>query len=200
MLANTPDYVADLKINVNGGTTNQRVAKKQKMSRWELQPFEEVPDRVNEADRRYKLVLVFRPDQSPVALDPQKMLYSELPAAVVDSLRSPYSDPETLLKRLSGQADKFMVENAGTAQIGGYLATRIRLTFIGEPGEIFFYFAKDLKNLFIKMEGGDKSFRGSVTFSNISLQAPDELFTIPAGYEKTDFESLRNVLSSKIRR
>ena len=196
MCANQPDFIADWLISVDepafGIKSNSRIriARKHGQSRREIFPLENESNVKNRADRNYKIILIDRSGQPPIALDPQRKTYTETPSA----FKAAVFDIDSLIK--SKSMDSVKVENVGTVTRAGHQATKIRLTFAGEAGEVFFYFARDPNNLIVGVDGGKRG-GNSLIVSNIVFEVPDELFQIPQGYEKTDFTAFLETVRQK---
>lgn len=200
LFSDGPDYVADMIVAMNGAVVTERVARLGGMVRWELAPLQASSTRSAEKPGNdLKVVTIMRPGEHALVLETEGRLYAEVPESQTNNLKPPHVDPVAMLKNAGGFTSKMIIEDAGLVEIDGHQASKVRLRFLEEPGELFFYFAKDLKNLFIKMEGGDKTINGSILLSNISLDVPDDLFRVPADYKKTDFYSLVETVGKKIR-
>jgi hypothetical protein len=195
MFETQPDHMADRLISFNGSTVKINFAKKGDKSRQEFYPLALAPALKSEADRNYCLLTIIQDKQPAISIDPQAKTYAELPK---DFSLAPF-DIEHFLEEAKSELGKLKIEDTGTERVEGHEARKIRVTFEGEPGEILFYFAKDLNNLFIKMDSkGLEEMTGTYALSNISFTVPDELFTLPQGYKKVDFNALITAMRSKM--
>jgi len=199
MIAGQPDFTADWIILVNDPTfgiklnNRMKIARKQGQSRREVYPLENETRLKNKADRNYKIVLISRPGQPQIALDPQRKTYTQTPAA----FNAAAFDIDTFIKSRSKEFEGIRIENVGSVAFAGRQTTGIRLTFAGETGHLFFYFAKDLNNLMIGMDEGKRE-GSSLTVSNISFDVPDDLFKIPQGYQEEDFVAFLETVKQKV--
>src|SRR5262249_13626522 len=149
----------------------------------------------NAADKNYRLITIEQKDQPAISFDPQAKTYAELPEHF--SL-APF-DIEHFLDAANSELGKLKIEDAGTETVDNHEARKIRLTFTDEEGEIYFYFANDLQNLFIKMESkGIEEMNGTYTLANVSFTVPDELFALPQGYKKVDFNTFMTRMRDKL--
>jgi hypothetical protein len=195
MFADQPDHIADRTIVVNNSPMKMRFAKKQARTRQEFYPLDQAERLKNEADRNYKIITLIQPGQPSVALDPQERTYAQMP----DAFNLVPFDIESFLKNAASEMNKVKIEKIGTENIDGHAASKIRMRFEADNEEMYFYFASDLKNLFIKMDSGTiKQLQGSYTVSNVSFDVPDDLFEVPKEYKKVDFNSLISMLKSRI--
>lgn len=194
MLANQPDHIADRTIVVNDNVVKMKVAKKHDRIRYEFYPLDQADSLRDESYRHYKLITIGKINQPAIALDPQEKTYAEAP----ETFKMAAFDVEAFLKNAPAEMGKLKTESAGTENIEGIEANKIRITFEGNPEEMYLYFAKDTKNLFLRMDSGSvKQVRGSYTLSNVSLDVPDELFEIPKDYKRVKFDSMVALLKQK---
>jgi hypothetical protein len=191
-----PDHQADRIINLNGSTIQINFAKKGKQTRQEFYPLAQATNLKNAADKNYRLITLEQENQPAISFDPQAKTYTELPEHF--SL-APF-DIEHFLDTANTELGKLKIEDTGTETVDNHEARKIRLTFEGEEGEVSFYFAKDLQNLFIKMDSkGIEEMNGTYTLANISFSVPDELFTLPQGYKKVDFNTFITSMRDKMK-
>ncbi len=190
-----PDHTADRVITLNGSVIRISFAKKGDKSRQEFYPLSQATNLKNEADKNYRVITIAQENQLTLSLDPQAKTYADLP----DHLSLAPFDIEQFLEAAKSELGKIKIEDVGTETIDTRAARKIRLTFVGEPGEIFFYFANDLQNLFIKMDSkGIEEMTGTYTLANISFTVPDELFALPQGYKKVDFNTFITAMRGKL--
>src|SRR5262245_41945316 len=195
MLAEQPDHMADRTIGINGSIVKIKFAKKQNKIRQEFHPFDQAASLKDESYRGYSIVTITKPDQPTLAFDPQEKTYAE---ASADFKLSSF-DIQGFLKNLSGDSEKIRVEKAGTEMIEGHESSKIRIKFEDATEEVCFYFANDLNNLFLKMDSPNiKQMKGTYAVSNISLDVPDDLFEIPKGSKKVDFNAMMAALKQKL--
>jgi hypothetical protein len=196
MMANQPDYVADFVIVIDAAfmqvkmTRRLKIAKKHGKSRREFHPFEDSEKLKPGVAGSYKLFIITTPGQPAQVFNPQEKTYTE----ILD--RSPVApiDIDNLVKKLSKPGEAVRVENAGTANMNGHKVLKVKLTFEGGKEGMFFYFAEDLKNLFVGMDGFGSKDTSKLTVSNISLDVPDDLFDMPNGYRKVERKSFEEAL------
>jgi len=194
MFADQPDHMADRTMVMNDSVIKMIFAKKQDKIRHEFYPLDEADSLKSDSYRSYKIITISKPNQPTMAFDPQERTYAEAP----EDFKLVSFDIEEFLKNASAELGKIKAESAGTEIIEGYKASKIRLRFEGETEEMYFYFANDLKNLFLKMDSGSiKQIRGSYTVSNVSFDVPDELFEIPKDYKRVDFNSMMSTIKQK---
>lgn len=198
MCANQPDFTADWLILINEPSVGIKsinrikITRKQGQSRREAYPLENERSLKNKADRDYKIILIDRPGQPPIALNPQRKTYTQTPPA----FNAADFDIDSFIKSKSRGFGDIKVESVSNVIFAGHRTTRIKLTFAGETGQLFFYFAKDLNNLMIGVDTG-KPKGSSLKVSNISFEVPDDLFQIPRGYEKVDFTAFLETVRQK---
>jgi hypothetical protein len=207
--ADQPDHKADRIFIINDFSFKIRFAKKQGKTRQELYVLDDPTVKLrNQADRTYKIIVITQLGQPSIAYDPQERTYAELPEAF-KAAPLDVDNMESLLKTAAPEIDKLKAQDMGIVNIDGHQATKIKVSIGGESeGFTYFYFARDLNNLFIKMEGGGKYWegseakmlKGSMTLSEISLEVPEELFQLPADYKRISFESMKSTIEGKIQR
>jgi hypothetical protein len=202
-----PDYMADMTIVVLKNVITQKFARKAGKARWEFSPLdgEDIPG-ISQASRDYKIVIISYPDQTGLGLDPQEKSYAELP----DSFRPRAPDMRSAYQAaVKAKSDlKVTVENLGVETLDGHKVDKMRVSFKGDrPTQgIFFYVAKELKNLLLKMEVNDiyedrptaQGEKMSIALSKVSLDVPDALFQIPGEYKKVDFDEFMSTVRGKI--
>jgi TonB family protein len=199
MLSNQPDSSTDWTFILDEASFGIKakyrltIARKQGKVRREMYPLENETSLKNKADKNYKLVVLDHPGRPSVAFDPQAKTYAEMPGV----FKAPGFDLESFIQSKASALDKIKVENVGVENFKGHPSTKIRMTFEGEGGEVFMYFANDMKNLLIGMELTEAG-KSSLTISNILFDLPDELFEIPQGYKKVDLNSFQAVLKQKV--
>jgi hypothetical protein len=194
MFADQPDHMADRTLVVNDSVIKMKFAKKQGRIRQEFHPLDQADSLKNESYRYYKIITIGKLDQPTMAIDPQERTYAEAP----EDFKLVSFDAEALLKRVSAELGSIKAESAGVEVIEGYEANKFKIKFEGSKEEMYFYFAKDMKNLFLKMDSGNiRLLKGSYTVSNVSFDVPDELFEIPKDYKKVDFNSMLSVIREK---
>jgi len=194
MLADQPDHMADRTVAVNGAVTKMKFAKKQDRVRQEFYPLDQATTLKNDSYRSYKIIVIGQLNQPSIAIDPQEKTYAEAP----ENLRIAAFDVQDFLLRASAELGQIEGERAGTEMVEGHKANKIRLKFKGSTEEMYFYFAEDLKNLFVKMDSGTiRQIKGSYTVSNVSFDVPDGLFDIPRDYKRVDFEAMISTLKQK---
>lgn len=194
MFADQPDHMADRTITVNDSVIKMKFAKKQGRIRNEFYPLDQADSLKNESYRYYKIITINKPDQPTTALDPQEKTYAEAP----EDFKLVSFDIEAILKNALAESGNFKAESAGIEVIEGYKANKFKIKFGDSPEEMYFYFANDLKNLFVKMDSGSiKQLKGSYTVSNVSFDVPDELFEIPKDYKRVDFNSMLSIIRQK---
>src|SRR5690349_13705721 len=173
MLADQPDHMADRTVAVNGAVTKMKFAKKQDRIRQEFYPLDQATTLKNDSYRFYKIIMIGRLNQPSVAIDPQEKTYAEAP----EDFKVVAFDVQDFLLRASAELGKVEGERVGTETVEGHKASKIKLKFKGSPEEMYFYFAEDLKNLFVKMDSGTiRQIKGSYTVSNVSFDVSDGLF------------------------
>ena len=194
MLANQPDHMADRTVAVNGAVTKMKFAKKQDKVRQEFYPLDQATALKNDSYRSYKIILISKLNQPSIAIDPQEKTYAEAP----ENFQLASFDIQGFLLRASAELGQIEGERAGTEMIEGHKASKIRLKFKGSAEEMYFYFAEDLKNLFVKMDSGTiRQIKGSYTVSNVSFDVPDGLFETPTDYKRVGFETMISTIKQK---
>jgi hypothetical protein len=193
LLANQPDHLADRTLAFNNSVVKMKFAKKQNKVRTEFYPLDQPGNFRTPAGRQYKIITIIKPDQPMMALDPQAKTYADAPPDF--SIGS--FDVESFIKAASGELNKINALNVGTVMVGGKAATKMKVSFEGKREFMYFYFAKD-GNLLLKIDSGNiKQMRGSYSISNLTFNVPDELFEVPPGYKKVDFNSIMETLKIK---
>lgn len=204
LFANQPDCVAYIAIVLVKDAIMQRFAKKQGKTRCEFSVFDLKDGNLQKVSND-RITVIAYPSRTWIGLDPQEKTYSELP----ESFRPDLLDAQELYKRVVRTEDehKVIVENVGAKALNGHRVQKIRVSFKGNKPEngIFFYVAKDLKNLIIKMEVNDlyedqpsrKGEKLSLSLSNVSLNVPDALFQIPKGYRRVEFNSFISTIKRR---
>lgn len=196
MMANQPDYMADWVLVIDASfmqvklTRRFRIAKKQGKSWREFYPLEDAEKLKSGPAKSYRLFIITQPGQPPHVFNPQEMIYTELP----DKFSVATFNIDNFIEKFSKAGKAIKVENVGTANMNGHKVMKVRLTAEDGKERMFFYFAEDLKNLFVGMDSGGSTDTSKLTVSNISLDAPDELFDMPKGYRKVDRKSFEEVL------
>jgi hypothetical protein len=197
MLANQPDHMEDRALLINNGVIKIGFARKQGKVRYEFCPMDIGENLTDESFRTYRIVTISEANKPTFALDPQEQTYAEAPEAF--TLAS-FFDLSSFVQRMVKSTGELntVITRTRAGMIDGHLATKVRLGFKGEKGAINFYFANDLKNLFLKMDADDvKDFKGSCSLSNISFEIPDELFEVPNNYKKIDFNTMISSIKQK---
>ena len=194
MFADQPEHIADRTIVINGSVMRMKFAKKQDTIRQEFYPFDQAGALKSDSYRDYKIITISKLNQPTMAFDPQERTYAEAP----ENFTLLSFEIEAFLKNASAELGKIKAENAGTETIEGHKANKIMIKFEGSEEAMYFYFANDLKNLFLKMDSGSiKQIKGSYTVSNVSFDVPDELFEIPKDYKRVDFNSMISRIKQK---
>lgn len=194
MFADQPDHMADRTIVLNDSTIKMKFAKKQDRIRQEFYPLDQADSLKNESYRYYKIITISKLNQPTIAFDPQEKSYAEAP----EDFKLVSFDIEAFIKNASAELGMIKAETSGTETIEGHEATRIKIRFEGSTEEMYLYFAKDLKNLFLKMETGKNEWiKGSYTVSGISFEVGEEQFEIPKGYRRVDFNTMIATIREK---
>ena len=199
MLSNQPDCSTDWTFIFDEpafgikATYRMKIVRKQGKVRREMYPLENETGLKNKADKNYKFVVIDQPGRQSVTLDPQAKTYAEMPAGS----NVPGLDLERFIQSKASELNKLKVEKVGVENFNGHPSTKIKMTFEGERGAIFMYFANDMKNLLIGMKG-EEGESSSLSISNIVFDLPDELFEIPQGYKKVDFNSFQATIKQKV--
>jgi hypothetical protein len=194
MLADQPDHMADRTVAVNGAVTKMKFAKKQDRVRQEFYPLDQATTLKNDSYRFYKIIVIGQLNQPSVAIDPQEKTYAEAP----EDFKLAAFDAQDFLLRASAELGKVEGERVGTEMVEGHKASKIRLRFKGSTEEMYFYFAEDLKNLFVKMDSGTiRQIKGSYTVSNVSFDVQDGLFETPRDYKRVEFQTMLSTIRQK---
>lgn len=194
MLADQPDHMADRTIVRIDNVIKMKFAKKRDKIRHEFYPLEAADSLKTDSYRNYKIITIAKLNQPTMALDPQEKAYAEAP----QDFKFVSFDLESFLKKVSAELGGIKAESVGTETIEGLQATKIRIRFEDSAEEMYFYFARDHKNLFLEMDSGTiKQIRASYTVSNVSFDVPDELFEIPKDYKRVDFNSMISTIKQK---
>lgn len=198
MFAEQPDYIAEwdfvvieekFGINVH---EHIRMAKKQGRVWQEFYPLKDVKG-ASKVAKAYKVMILRQAGRSGLALDPQTKKYAEVP----NGFSAVPMDVEGLVAAAEKMSSKVKVQEVGPASVDGHPVTKFRMTIESEPGDIFFYFARDLKGLLIRIDGGDAN-PGHITVSNISFDVPDDLFQIPEGYQSVSWDAFMRPIKQKV--
>jgi len=194
MFADQPEHIADRTIVINGRVMRMKFAKKQDTTRQEFYPLDQAGSLKSDSYRFYKIITISKLNQPTMAFDPQEKTYAEAP----ENLTLVSFDIEAFLRSASSEIGKIKAENAGTETIEGHSTTKIMVKFEGSEEAMYFYFANDLKNLFLKMDSGSiKQIKGSYSVSNVSFDVPKQLFEIPKDYKRVDFNSMISTIRQK---
>ena len=176
ILAAQPNYQADVFVRDKGAKAKHvgALAKLGQSYRVEMRP-----------PKGGRMVEIVRPGLPLLTLFPDHMLYDEGPEArLADFAMIPF----TWLGDLSKRTD-VLLEEIGTVTIDGHECTKIRVTREGSSKPKTFYAAKDLQNLVIKIEltetgEGWFSLADVYMLKNVSLEVAEDLFQVPAGYQR----------------
>jgi hypothetical protein len=195
-----PDYTADVSI-VIASPRRMKMARKEGKVRFEWLNTGNAASGKNKPSEYYSTIVISRPDQPSVAFDPQQKTYCEMP----NEFKPPAPEMWQVVKEAMKGKEGFKIKlkNLGTETLDGHETVKMEMIAKSDKpsqkdkGGLFFYIAKDLKNLVIKMELTDLyedqptpiGQGWSYTLSNISLEVPDNLFQTPVGYRKVDFRS-----------
>jgi hypothetical protein len=197
ILANQPDHTADWTISVRDEkfginlARHIKIARKQGKARQDFYPLEDAERLKNKTDRGYRLFSIIQPGQPPLVFDPQAKTYTEM----ASELKGNPFDVDQFVKNSQRLMDKVKLQAGGIVSIDGHEATKVKMTIDGE-GEIFFYFARDMKNLLIRIYSGDNQ-GGAFTVSNISFDVSDDLFQMPGGYKRVTLRAFKSPLDRK---
>jgi TonB family protein len=200
IFGNQPDYTADVSI-VIASPIRMKMARKEGKVRLEWLNPSNAASGENKPLEYYRTIVINRPDQPSVAFDPQQKTYCEMP----NESKPPAPEMLHVLKEAMKGKEEFKIKlkNLGTEILDGHETVKMEMISKrdkpsqSDKGGLFFYIAKDLKNLVIKMEVTELyedqptpvGQGWSYTLSNISLEVPDDLFQMPVGYKKVDFRS-----------
>ena len=196
MLGNQPDHQADRTIVRGNAIVKMKFAKKQGRVRQEFCPMDLADNLKDESFRSYRIITISQADKPTLALDPQEETYAEAPEAFGLVSFDVRAFVDSMVKA-AGELN-VVITRVGSEMIDGHPSTKIKFGFKGEQEAVNFYFANDLKNLFLKMDSGDiKEIKGSYSVSNISFEIPDELFDIPKNYKKVEFNTMLSSIKQK---
>jgi hypothetical protein len=173
IIANQPNYAADVKFVTGPSTFDLKVAKKGENWRVEF-PLPAVGNSIT----------YIRPGQPTIQVFPDKKQYLELPTPEETSAANPIT---TTLQEL--QRRNVTIERVGVETVDGRPTTKYRATKAGDDAELFVYTANDLKNLIVKLEGRRENRQFAGTWTNVTLDPPDSAVTPPADlstYQKID--------------
>jgi len=126
-----------------------------------------------------------KPNQPTLRLDPKSKTYDELPVTENDRFLwySHANDVETFAKK-----EKIKFEVAGTEKVDGHECVKIKATPESQSSKgeeaIYFYAAKDLRNVVIRIEIKIPNRITAYTVENITFNVPSNLFDIPARYRR----------------
>jgi hypothetical protein len=207
ILSNQPDYTADVNMVIAEPQRMKMSRKQGKLRREFLYPVKDASGK-DKANAYYRTITIERLGQSTILFEPQQKTYCEIPVGS----SPPVIGMQQLLDNLMNNIEGIRVRNLGTEILDEHEATKMHITMTGDKPPksdrhgLFFYFAKDLKNLLIKFEVlelyEDKPTppgKGwSYTLSNISLDVSDDLFQMPVGYKKVDLNSFLATLKQHI--
>lgn len=184
LIAHQPDYSADV-LTVTGPTKLPgKIVKKGE--NWRVETS--VPPLGT-------TVIYIRQGQPGVIVLPEKKQYAEVPGDQKDLLVNPL---QMTYAGLMQSGVKF--EKVGPETVEGHPTIKYRGSRAGEPGEMYVYFANDLKNLLIKMDAQIENQTFSITWSNIVIDPPETSVQPPAdlatAYKKMTIDELQALFSS----
>lgn len=182
IVAGQPDFLADLTFfrseAYSGGGGAMRLARKGKRYRMESPYW-----------------LFIGEEGKPAArVSTSTKLYDDMEPARDESAdgSSPFN-PRTL-----AEEPNVTFNTLGTVVIDGHRCLKIEAARKGEPQKIYLYAARDLKDLIIVGQVLNPP-RGFVQrLSNISLEVPDELVTIPSDYKPIEHDRWTKVETARV--
>ena len=175
ILANQPDFmgeetVMDFEPAIGGGfSATSKIAKKGSTYRRDNGFF----------------IFLSKPNQPTLRLDPKSKTYDELPVTENDRFLwySHADDVEIFAKK-----EKIKFEVAGTETVDGHECVKIKATPEAQSSKgeeaIYFYAAKDLRNVVVRIEIVIPNRTTAYTLKNITFKVHDDLFKIPARYKR----------------
>ncbi|HQR38080.1 MAG TPA: hypothetical protein PLF26_06715 [Blastocatellia bacterium] len=184
LIAHQPDYSADV-LTVTGPTKIPgKIVKKG--DAWRVETT--VP-------QFGKTVIFIRPGQQGIIVLEEKKQYAEVPADQKDLLVNPLQMTYEGLMQSGVKFDK-----VGAETVDGHPTIKFRGSRAGQPGEMFVYFASDLKNLLIKMDAQIENQTFAITWSNIVIDPPESSVQPPAdlasAFKKLSVDDLQALFSS----
>jgi hypothetical protein len=191
LFANQPDHSADIHIMI-ADPSRMKIARKQGKVRMEwLNPVNAVSRKVSK-DGYYSIFMINRPDRPYTLFDPQLKTYAEMP----EGIKPPAPEMLEMFKEMAKSKPelKCTVEDMGAVPLDGHRVNKLRIRSSGNEPPMFVYVARDLKNLLVKFEltlpyPPPNGTNVTYTLSNVTLDVPDSVFEMPAGYRKVDHQS-----------
>lgn len=187
MLANQPDFAADIKFVTGPISYDGKVVKRGESWRVELPlPFP--------GGQKVKTVTYIRANEPTLMVLPDRKQFVELPPADETSLVNPL---KTTLRELEKRG--VTIEQVGKETVDGHPATKYRATRQGEDAEMFIWMADDLKNLVVKLEGRRENRNFGATWTNVSLDPPASEVSPPPdlpSYTQLDAEAFGGQFSA----
>jgi WG repeat protein len=166
VIANQPDFVADLSYFVGEGFGGYGFA--QKLAR--------KGNRYREESEFW--IFVGELGKPSARLFPEAKMYDDFEPPRGGSADSTPINPAAL-----AQEDGVSFSALGTRVIDGHNCLKIEATRTGKPEKFYFYAALDLQNLVILVQILEPRRNTVQRLGNISFEVPDELVQIPADYK-----------------
>ena len=205
MIADQPAHSGERKIVMNTASERWKFATNRNKVRKEFYPLEKSNRFIDPSNRNYRIITTSEKGQPSLAYDPQAQTRTKLP----DDFKVADLDLYGWVHSVVSGTNEVKIEEVGTTLIDGHEARKISIKYRSQEdnvlqfrGVMTLYLAKDLKNLLIRIEDDsalEKGVEGPLerphvqhsvyTLSNISLDVPDDLFEIPAGYKEVGWEA-----------
>lgn len=176
ILINQPDFmgeqiISDYEIAIEGGfSASSKVAKKGETYRSDNGTF----------------IFFSKPRQPTLRLDPNDKTYDELPEEEYDRRLWHVGADEVQTFARNREVE---FEIAGTEKVDGRECVKIKATpktqSVKDEGAAYFYAAKNLRNLVIKVEIQTPGRVTVYSLKNISFKVPGKLFIMPADYKRS---------------
>ncbi len=183
VVADQPDFVADLTFFYGEGFGGfggaERIARKGKRYREESQFWLFIGEEGKPSAR------VFPRDKTYDDLEPPKD--ARAGGANPFNPRTLAEEPDVTFRTL------------GAVTIDGHRCVKIEAVRKGEPEKIYLYAARDLKDLVIVGQVLNPPRAFVQRLSNVSLEVPEELVTIPADYRPIEHDRWTKVETARVR-
>jgi WG containing repeat len=182
IIASQPDFVADLTFfrseTVSGGGGSMHIARKGNRYRQESQFWIFIGEEGKPAARLY----------------PEAKAYDDLEPARDESAGGSWPfNPKTL-----AQEPDITFVALGAVEVAGHRCIKIEAIRKDKPEKIYLYVARDLKNLIIVAQILNPPRSFVQTLSNISLEVPDSLVSVPPDYKPIEHDRWTKVETAKL--
>jgi hypothetical protein len=178
-LVTQPDFSADATlITPDQSKITSKIIRKSNVLRAEFAFPKTFPLKIVEGA---PFIVHLQRERAPIVLMPAQKLYAEGP----EFLRfSPGAMLQQLFATVASR-QSLVLEELGNETVEGHECLKVRIKEEGKPTDLFLWFAKDLKNLVIKVVGQFEGQFFQVSLANVSIDVPEEAIALPQDYETT---------------